>query len=314
MSTPFTTCTNAIDFLQHPDRMNEVQLAYSERRQALGQSSQSPLATNTDVQAASLFSSWQSWIESNCTSFIDHVNGPLNGDSTDFLYFTLATFRAAAGLNADGFRRTTDLENWLYGTAQGDDYAGCWLIEDIHKTFSTLKWTGKNITWDNNGEDNREYGWGRSDCWGGVQWELAQSRAETDYEDSDPTSLNSSPRYNSSGWYNAGVPYDYFSASLEHIFSYAISSGMPALLKRGILYLQGNFSCSEGSYENLPADGSLAESGNFSETIDADSTPIKFGSLGSQGIYWCVRPEPSASCGCGVTGGFILKWNFTNSN
>ena len=43
----------------------------------------------------------QSWIETNCTSFADSINWP-NGFETSangIVMYTLATFRAAAGLN-----------------------------------------------------------------------------------------------------------------------------------------------------------------------------------------------------------------------
>jgi hypothetical protein len=90
----------------------------------------------------------QAWIETNCTLFIDYVSGPLNPAETDFLYFTLATFRAAAGLPVGGFRRCvaretdgTPILDTTFGIMQVGDYRGTWNFEDLQKAFSALLWT-----------------------------------------------------------------------------------------------------------------------------------------------------------------------------
>jgi len=135
MSTPFTSPANAT----WQALLDELVLAYSERRQALSQSAYTA-ADDRDVQAASYWTTLQGWIETNCLSFIDHVSGPLTGDNTAFLYFTLATFRAAAGLHADGFRRSTDGSSFSYGQMQPGDIIGPWIFEDLQKAFSVLRW------------------------------------------------------------------------------------------------------------------------------------------------------------------------------
>jgi len=64
----------------------------------------------------------QIWLEANCTSFIDHVDGPLTPARDAFLYFTLETWRAAAGID------------------------GSWLPGDLEKGFNALLWTIKRAS------------------------------------------------------------------------------------------------------------------------------------------------------------------------
>lgn len=121
---------------------NEIVLAYSERRQVLGQSAVSALSSGNNAQDKTLWLAMQNWLEANCTSFINHVNGPLNPAGTAFLPFTLATWRTAAGLNVNGFRRSIDDgSTMLYGKLQAGDTRGKWCFEDLQKGFSALKWT-----------------------------------------------------------------------------------------------------------------------------------------------------------------------------
>ncbi|MDD5486484.1 MAG: hypothetical protein PHW65_02895 [Dehalococcoidales bacterium] len=72
--------------------------------------------------------------------YIDHVNGPLTTNQDAFCYFTVATWRDAAGLD-DGFRRVTAEGSNTYGYAQAGDEIGSWIFEDIQKGFSALKYT-----------------------------------------------------------------------------------------------------------------------------------------------------------------------------
>ena len=87
----------------------------------------------------------QAWLEANCTSWVDHVSGPVNGGNTDFLYFTLDTWRAAAGFDVvggvqQGFRRSTDGVTFSYGLMQPGDWPGWWVYEDLQKGLSALRW------------------------------------------------------------------------------------------------------------------------------------------------------------------------------
>lgn len=161
MSTAFTTIA-AEDDAQSLAMANELVLAYSERRQAIGQSAVSALDADDDAQDKTLWLAMQNWCETYCTSFVDHVNGPLNGDSSGFLYFTVATWRAAAGLNASGFTRkygspgslTTD-----YGVIQADDVRGVWNFQELQLGLSVLLWTAiddtlyyTDLVWGSKGE------------------------------------------------------------------------------------------------------------------------------------------------------------------
>lgn len=142
MSTPFTSPYSEAGL---QTLLDEITLAYSERRQAIGQTAYTP-EDGRDVQAAAYWAALQNWIETYCTSFVDYVNGPLNETNDGFLKFTLETFRAAAGLHPDGFRRATEWDgesepDWQYGTMQADDYIVPWTIEDLQKALSALRAT-----------------------------------------------------------------------------------------------------------------------------------------------------------------------------
>lgn len=148
MSTPFTAVADWPKRGQDLAAANELVLAYSERRQVLGQSAVDLLTAGVNAQDKTLWLEMMNWLEANCTTFVDYVNGPLNGGSTDFLYYTLATWRAAAGLNASGFRRRlnpSDADS--FGVIQTGDARGKWCFEDIQKGLDTLRWTVKLSEW-----------------------------------------------------------------------------------------------------------------------------------------------------------------------
>lgn len=145
MSTPFTSPADA----SWQTLLDEITLAYSERRQAIGQSAYTP-TDNKDVQDANYWKTFQDWLEVNCMYFVDYINGPLNPAGTDFLYFTLATWRAAAGINASGFRRVPEGVAWdgtnppvggySYGKMQADDVIPA-VFAEIQAGFAVLQWT-----------------------------------------------------------------------------------------------------------------------------------------------------------------------------
>jgi len=89
---------------------------------------------------ASYFASLQQELEILATQYIDHVSGPLVVAETNFRYFTLATWRAEAGLNASGFRRSTNGTTYVYGIAQAGDLMGEWIFEDLQKGGLALQW------------------------------------------------------------------------------------------------------------------------------------------------------------------------------
>ena len=163
MTTPFTTISNAgATDLQSLSLLNELQLAYSERRQALGQSAAAPLAAGADLQAASLWSTWQSWIESHVGSWADYTAGtPSPGNYTGLTaipWLTLAQLRTLAGLPSGGFRRVQGASwpaDWTsntdpaytFGTCQAGDIIGPWLWVDLQRAFSVLRWAAFYAGW-----------------------------------------------------------------------------------------------------------------------------------------------------------------------
>jgi len=145
MSNPFTNPYDIPAGQTWQTLLDEITLAYSERCQAIGVVAYTPV-DGKDVQAALYWATFQGWLEGSCGLFVDHENGPLNGAGDAFLYFTLATWRAAATLNASGFRRSTNGGvSFLYGQMQEGDDIGPWIFEDLQKGFGALKWAGRQL-------------------------------------------------------------------------------------------------------------------------------------------------------------------------
>lgn len=89
----------------------------------------------------SYFTLLQSELEYLAPLYVNHATGPLNAGKTGFLYFSLLTWRTAAGLNASGFLRSTDGITFYFGQMQAGDIIGSWIFEDLQKGFGALKWT-----------------------------------------------------------------------------------------------------------------------------------------------------------------------------
>jgi len=139
MSQPFTNPTGAT----WQTLLNEITLAYSERRQAIGLSAYTP-TVNRDVQKAAYWSDLQVWLEIYCTLFIDFDNGPLTDAEDDYLFWTVDNWRAAAGIHQNGFRRKYGPKEALvtaFGQMQSGDAIGPWIFEDLQKGFGALRWT-----------------------------------------------------------------------------------------------------------------------------------------------------------------------------
>lgn len=157
--------------------LDEIYLAWYERR---FESSES-IHKNLQKLSNNGLDVIQSWLEANCTSFIDHISGPLNAGNTAFLNFTLGTWRSAAGLNVSGFRRSSDGVSFSYGLMQAGDKIGWWIYEDLQKGLSAMRWTmrysGSNLSqsrgWADSGENYAEAlsnmltNWPIHSSWGG---------------------------------------------------------------------------------------------------------------------------------------------------
>jgi len=148
MSTPFTAPAGQT----WQTLLTELTTAYSERRQAIGQSIYTPEA-GRNVQSAAYWAGLQDWLETNCTAFVDHENGPLTDAGDEFLSFTLETWRAVAAIPQDGFRRSTDGSSFSYGAMQAGDAIGPWIFEDLQKGFGALGQTTLQASFSRDGEN-----------------------------------------------------------------------------------------------------------------------------------------------------------------
>jgi len=148
MSVAFTTPTGTT--LQLLSFYNELQLAYSERVQALGGLAQTAFSDGAYWQKLSMYQGWQNWLETECFHFVDSSTGNVqfNPAGTDFLYFTKATWRAAAGLNANGFSRYDKDGNFIaYGIAQDNDLICDKLFLELQAGFGALQWCRGGVIW-----------------------------------------------------------------------------------------------------------------------------------------------------------------------
>jgi len=151
----FTTIDSSAD-ITHVDVLNELVGGISERAQALGQSAWTLVSAGDDIQDKDFWYDLQEWIETYCTSFVDHTQGPDPGDfegETALPMFTLSSFRSIAGLHSSGFRRATawdpDTDDWTdlsdamfsYGRMQAGDIIGPWIWVDLQNALTALKWT-----------------------------------------------------------------------------------------------------------------------------------------------------------------------------
>lgn len=173
MSAAFTAITAGSD-LQDLDMINEIVKAYSERRQAIGQSAIDLLEEADDVQVYSLFHEIQDWLENYCPVFVN--DGVAIEGAAEVTLFDLASWRVAAGLNEDGFSRATVWEpdptspDWTvdpefeYGNiVAGDILFAPWIFDELQRGLSALKWTSEPAApadwWQNQGGAN-----GTSSC------------------------------------------------------------------------------------------------------------------------------------------------------
>lgn len=91
----------------------------AERQQALEQTPMDLLVAGANAQDKTPWLAMQTWLEENCIKFLNpYIYTP--GDAA-FRYWTLAEWRAAGGINANGFERTTDKIATLYGRIQAGD-------------------------------------------------------------------------------------------------------------------------------------------------------------------------------------------------
>jgi len=170
---------------------NEIVTSYIEHRKILGQSTTGiNLLTGgvggDNAQDRTIWIEMQDWLETYCVFFLDTENGPLKGDKTDFIYFSKASWQAAAGLNVStksggSFRRKSIMSNpFDYDYILPADIRGYWCFEDLQKGFSMLKATRWNTVWEPDGEKRSGDAAHSTDCnqarldqstaWSGATW------------------------------------------------------------------------------------------------------------------------------------------------
>lgn len=128
--------------------LNEMVAAINERRDALGWEPIGNVSAGDDIQQALLYAEWQVYLEGMAVQFVDHGDHGGNWGGQDAIpRFDLASWRAAAGLDADGFRRTAvepsdpAFEGFEHGHVQAGDILGPWIFEDLQSGLDILRWT-----------------------------------------------------------------------------------------------------------------------------------------------------------------------------
>ena len=130
--------------------LNEFVSAYNERNAVASTGAITPwnggdLACKESGNPS--FNLLQTNLESMCTGFVNH-DATIVGESAVPM-FSLATWRAEAGMSS-GFRRaTTWPTNWKnyadaafnYGKMQDGDIIGPWIFDDLQKGLASLQWT-----------------------------------------------------------------------------------------------------------------------------------------------------------------------------
>lgn len=133
-----------------------IQRAVSERGFTGGKAGASGLPYCGTWQA--FFRSMQISLENMANQYVDTANGPFNTENTEIRYYTLATWRAAAGINTKGFTRVTTNGITQFGLIQPGDRRGAWIYQELRRGYHLLRWTTVPITWSAKGRRNYRTG------------------------------------------------------------------------------------------------------------------------------------------------------------
>lgn len=330
---------------------NELVLAYSERRQALGQSAVSALAAGDSAQDGTLWLAMQHWLEDNHMYFLDTHDIPnksyLNGTETGFQYFNLATWQAAADLNVsavpgESFRRypapagTAMTYGYLQRYAKAvprtgtpeklGDARGSWNFEDLQKGFGALKWTkavwasGNPAEghWSSNGENTlRSYT--TPDLI--FSWAACQADAEAGWDAaSNGDGGTARASVYSTSWMG-GYLGNWYKATLYRNSSYPRVLLSAAFRPRALTCFL--YDTTGGYPASFDANGdsvsqTWVEVGTVAETDAAiDSLLSKVGADPVDSVYpvWCSSPPAVGQSWKGYSAAHTacVKWNFTNA-
>lgn len=142
--------TNDIDW-SHAEFLNQFVDAINWRVRVAGGFQLASVLIGADVQRAGLIRSWQNRVEQLTASFTDPSEvdfAQLDIDPTTWTW-TLADWRAAAGLHPDGFiRKYPDSDGNVvtaYGPIQTGDYIGPWLFNELKQSLGPL--THRSYFW-----------------------------------------------------------------------------------------------------------------------------------------------------------------------
>jgi hypothetical protein len=144
----FSELGNPLDIFI-PKYVNEIISAYNERATFISGAT-TPYAARVvgdDAHGQGFWAGLQYAVELLAPTYVNHTLFPgvggYEGESPTIEKFTIATWRETAGLNADGFRRTTvwPVLEWEYGLAQVGDVFGPWIYEDLRAGLLALQWT-----------------------------------------------------------------------------------------------------------------------------------------------------------------------------
>jgi hypothetical protein len=165
-SEPFTDISQW-EHLQDRTAANEILLAYSERRQCVGDSAVSLLGAGNNAQDTAFWRGMQQWVTqqaqrtSGNNRWLDYTQA-IEGEYS-IPFYTLSSFKSNSDLTGGasgvvGFRRAIEWpSDWTdyndpayvsagYGPIQSGDIRGPWIFEDLHKAFDALRWTHSTQT------------------------------------------------------------------------------------------------------------------------------------------------------------------------
>ena len=306
---------------------NEIVLAYSERRQCVGDAAVDPLDAGDNAQDTAFWKGMQDWVKtqvdptSGNSKWIDHTQ-TIEGEES-LPYYTLPAFKYNSGLTGGddsgtdrvvGFRRaTTWPADWTdyadaaysYGPIQAGDIRGPWIFDDLQKAFDALRWT---FDVDNGEYDSlRKQSYGSSD----TSYADALSSAKADW-DSSSYSAGGVQIYlvEMNSYESSGTPSE-FRVEFDRVSSTLTFDGIQQHVPHAAtVYIDfsGNNDC-----DSYPLDSTWFEFDAFiAATTDTRTTTQRTG----QDTY----PEPTTytfgsryGAEDNLFGVIILKWEFSHT-
>lgn len=131
--------------------VNELHLAIKERLIAafdtVDPEINDPIPVGTDIQSVAFWQGILDTISTNCIYFL-RIDSPLPFPET----YSVSSLATTAGINSAGPRHSSDFSTFEYGwSCTEGEIIGPWLIEDIQKLLSVMRWTLRHSTDSTNG-------------------------------------------------------------------------------------------------------------------------------------------------------------------